>query len=147
MRGKVTLPRTIYGGQRITPAHAGKRSIFSCSPSNSRDHPRPCGEKLGERITDMLSAGSPPPMRGKVFCTQKHRKVGRITPAHAGKSTKHGEYEEQYEDHPRPCGEKVRSDRAARGLAGSPPPMRGKEVEGALGARGGRITPAHAGKS
>ena len=49
-------------------------------------------------------------------------------------------------DHPRLCGEKNTHRTAAVGIAGSPPPMRGKDDDGSTGNPKGRITPAYAGK-
>ena len=50
-------------------------------------------------------------------------------------------------DHPRACGEKLRSAQALEPWLGSPPRMRGKALEGVKFNTVARITPAHAGKS
>ena len=50
------------------------------------DHPRPCGEKVSLLCLFEWVQGSPPPMRGKVKGDDDVPDVGRITPAHAGKS-------------------------------------------------------------
>ena len=61
MRGKGGEVDAVTGAGGITPAHAGK----SCPARNtcpaSRDHPRPCGEKLhfGIKMCDLV--GSPRP--------------------------------------------------------------------------------------
>ena len=68
MRGKVYDGPAHAGPVRITPAHAGKRSILRDSNAMIRDHPRTCGEKQ---------------MGGIVRLTGF-----RITPAHAGKRLK-----------------------------------------------------------
>ena len=66
MRGKVVDCDRGLHEYRITPAYAGKRSTrLSPSPA-SWDHPRVCGEKVLEAITQPGDLGSPPRMRGKV---------------------------------------------------------------------------------
>ena len=72
-----------------------------------RDHPRPCGEKVRFVLAQPLAVGSPPPMRGKAALIVRVYIILRITPAHAGKSTKSEKRLDEYQDHPRPCGEKV----------------------------------------
>ena len=67
MRGKVE--RVYFAPQdlRITPAYAGKRSMFVDNFEWGGDHPRLCGEKVSLVKVGMLPLGSPPPMRGKVL--------------------------------------------------------------------------------
>ena len=86
-------------------------------------------------------------MRRKVFrLTLAHCSKG-ITPAHAGKRGSLSQCACISRDHPRTCGEKVDEIVDTNEQVGSPPHMRGKEVQadGAPGDAG--ITPAHAGKS
>ena len=90
--------------------------------------------------------GSPPPMRGKDACLVFMRKNRGITPAHAGKRDGKTCYPVACEDHPRPCGEKLKNSGCTDTPMGSPPPMRGKESALAASAVTTRITPAHAGK-
>ena len=86
MRGKDRDLAAVADGQRITPAHAGKRLLGRLPGMGGPDHPRACGEKdLSEAGADELG-GSPPRMRGKVICSgERCAKLG-ITPAYAGKS-------------------------------------------------------------
>ena len=53
----------------------------------------------------------------------------RITPAHAGKSSKEKRLQTKKKDHPRTCGEKIAEFRKTRLFQGSPPHMRGKDTE------------------
>ena len=147
MRGKAGSRRMPKPSEGITPAHAGKRYAVTAPRAAWPDHPRPCGEKSQTATADRLIYGSPPPMRGKVMCSYAPAWLRRITPAHAGKSTRHPPALTTAMDHPRPCGEKVRRAAWVYVMQGSPPPMRGKAhpLWGGLTAR--RITPAHAGKS
>ena len=85
-------------------------------------------------------------MRGKVgyihpFC----HGVG-ITPAYAGKRSAGREFGTAAWDHPRACGEKAMSVTTMNKSQGSPPRMRGKEVDGDRGRQQVGITPAYAGK-
>ena len=45
MRGKDTGVRYLKKADRITPAHAGKRTQVTAYFPRNGDHPRPCGEK------------------------------------------------------------------------------------------------------
>ena len=86
MRGKGLPDGLTIWCTRITPAHAGKSELGDGCTLGSRDHPRPCGEKLVIRPDDGTAWGSPPPMRGKENWTTEISEGSRITPAHAGKS-------------------------------------------------------------
>ena len=71
---------------RITPAHAGKRSSEVSHVVSSQDHPRTRGEKLHQCIFDEVGIGSPPHTRGKDVMRMYNTLEVGITPAHAGKS-------------------------------------------------------------
>ena len=147
MRGKAGSLSARAASLRITPAHAGKSGTAGRTRRHAVDHPRPCGEKPSVHQAPSVQPGSPPPMRGKesigLWCT---RNTG-ITPAHAGKSENGSIVSETPQDHPRPCGEKVTVRHAERRVRGSPPPMRGKAINGWDDTTIVGITPAHAGKS
>ena len=147
MRGKVMAAEKELWRRRITPAHAGKSYPDWTSPDCDRDHPRPCGEKMFWSLMTFSPVGSPPPMRGKACGTNSSSTTPGITPAHAGKSHRESFSATPTGDHPRPCGEKLDMYRAVCGIAGSPPPMRGKGSGNAQTGAGLGITPAHAGKS
>ena len=146
MRGKDVYTPSFTAVLRITPAYAGKRQITVHSVCSSQDHPRLCGEKrIAFTITSVMK-GSPPPMRGKVPDRGVNRFQIGITPAYAGKS--HGTASRcgSRQDHPRLCGEKNKHHTAAVGIAGSPPPMRGKGCNYIIRLFAYGITPAYAGK-
>ena len=50
-------------------------------------------------------------MRGKVLSVKGGEKMEGITPAHAGKSHNIRHSEDEFQDHPRTCGEKLRQHR------------------------------------
>ena len=111
-----------------------------------RDHPRACGEKNSPIMRTWLRWGSPPRMRGKVACPASTAGAVGITPAHAGKSPALRCKSGWTRDHPRACGEKQGAQRRAEGQRGSPPRMRGKEMNEFKKSLDAGITPAHAGK-
>ena len=86
-------------------------------------------------------------MRGKVAFRLFAFRGGRITPAYAGKRICVGSFVHRMQDHPRLCGEKDLETYIAYFNWGSPPPMRGKVLDGAGNTAASRITPAYAGKS
>ena len=85
MRGKELAVGVIRQHGGITPAHAGKRPVWSAFGSRAWDHPRTCGEKLWRRARPLFILGSPPHMRGKAREVKAWAFAKRITPAHAGK--------------------------------------------------------------
>ena len=130
----------------ITPAYAGKRQKQACESFNDMDHPRLCGEKATRTLGQALRAGSPPPMRGKVDTEYRDKRLERITPAYAGKSSAVPYPVPASRDHPRLCGEKREYFLGMKSEKGSPPPMRGKAAHYTGGSIECRITPAYAGK-
>ena len=108
MRGKEAPEKQGKSGQRITPAHAGKRRRFSAPCACRWDHPRACGEKPKVTPPHSPYLGSPPRMRGKVTRPRQGANGLGITPAHAGKSGKFVGVVGDFGDHPRACGEKTK---------------------------------------
>ena len=136
--------RIIHG---ITPAYAGKREGPKNAQSKVGDHPRVCGEKCIPLTRGHGRQGSPPRMRGKVQLGEIDLQDIWITPAYAGKSLLKLLHHVGLRDHPRVCGEKAYSLVINGSEWGSPPRMRGKGTKRCSSRRGGRITPAYAGKS
>ena len=110
------------------------------------DHPRLCGEKPDSFHSKQLHAGSPPPMRGKVYNSSRVEQRNRITPAYAGKRGFRFFRCSGFWDHPRLCGEKLNCRRIEHHDEGSPPPMRGKVNSPLHHNLPNGITPAYAGK-
>ena len=147
MRGKDGHQSESQPTHRITPAYAGKSSTSYRWKSGKRDHPRVCGEKRSWLIVVDSTRGSPPRMRGKVLTEYCGTTSSRITPAYAGKRSWNVRDQTEKEDHPRVCGEKLYTPCMIAPRVGSPPRMRGKVNLSEKPMRGGRITPAYAGKS
>ena len=106
VRGKETAAEPADGGERITPACAGKSLLNLFLHLYSKDHPRLCGEKKKLFVSSLTSIGSPPLVRGKVITAFVGLGVGRITPACAGKSFRFFKFSSVKKDHPRLRGEK-----------------------------------------
>ena len=85
-------------------------------------------------------------MRGKGIHGITSFSAFRITPAYAGKRRARFQFQFDFQDHPRLCGEKVTILLTIIFCAGSPPPMRGKDERGNTEVCGWGITPAYAGK-
>ena len=88
MRGKVYRAGVQSTNPRITPAYAGKRVYRSFFSVLLRDHPRLCGEKFPVTLKNIISTGSPPPMRGKARQHLLPACQPGITPAYAGKRSR-----------------------------------------------------------
>ena len=86
-------------------------------------------------------------MRGKRQLLRNRGFGVRITPADAGKTPRHSANKNLIRDHPRGCGENLRSNRLRALRSGSPPRMRGKPADREIGHELTRITPADAGKT
>ena len=132
---------------RITPACAGKTPSETLVAYFSPDHPRVCGENKRRWSVTMVSAGSPPRVRGKRQLRLVTLVTRRITPACAGKTGKPASRRGTSTDHPRVCGENKPGMKSAFNLDGSPPRVRGKQFLRYDYHVCKRITPACAGKT
>ena len=65
VRGKVAFYGLIITHKGITPARAGKSRRTGWTNGWRWDHPRACGEKQAEGMTEVPCVGSPPRVRGK----------------------------------------------------------------------------------
>lgn len=146
VRGKETRQAGLLRAPGITPAYAGKRCKDGQDFVAVEDHPRVCGEKFVAPFCRYFTAGSPPRMRGKVDEEVGNKLRFGITPAYAGKSPRVPMPMTPAKDHPRVCGEKPCNLLFSFCHPGSPPRMRGKVNLSQKPMRGGRITPAYAGK-
>ena len=127
MRGKPITQNRATAKRRITPADAGKTLPQKQHGTETRDHPRGCGENRVTSALLCMPRGSPPRMRGK-------------PPLFACHQSPHS-------DHPRGCGENRELSFATVGGLGSPPRMRGKPFQRGFNFGCQGITPADAGKT
>ena len=147
MRGKLRGHLATVKQNGITPADAGKTSIFCRRKLNKADHPRGCGENFFACRNDGFARGSPPRMRGKPLCFVLFEVVNGITPADAGKTHFRSWRRRVCRDHPRGCGENSRAMEHRPRYLGSPPRMRGKHDDRKTQLQARPITPADAGKT
>ena len=147
MRGKLYTVYISALAVRITPACVGKTSLFAFATVSRWNHPRACGENSPRLCFCSSAGGSPPRMRGKLLSLLSQDAHPRITPAHAGKTSKSALTGCSPPDHPRACGENCWKTGDIKASVGSPPRMRGKLQKLIDTAPEARITPAHAGKT
>ena len=104
-RGKRIVPVTVRAEPRLIPAHAGKTqppfSSFCCIAA----HPRSRGENSRSTVMPRSLTGSSPLTRGKRIAKIAKRALGRLIPAHAGKTTSSGTHSRPSPAHPRSRGE------------------------------------------
>ena len=131
----------------ITPAHAGNTIKLSIKIGQFGDHPRACGEYRSESGREHHEQGSPPRMRGIRNGNKRRAYEIGITPAHAGNTPSGIPRPAAMGDHPRACGEYLRSAISRLLPSGSPPRMRGILCDGQRECVDARITPAHAGNT
>ena len=130
MRGKQRRAGATRSRRGITPAHAGKTSLWLRPFCGSGDHPRACGENSKRFAWRGKCQGSPPRMRGKPKRFVVLYFLNGITPAHAGKTLPYPPGKSGQRDHPRACGENFREGRSMCWEEGSPPAHAGKTVRG-----------------
>ena len=131
----------------ITPAGAGKTGIVAHADGFAKDHPRRCGENLSTFRHHRKERGSPPQVRGKLSHIGFYVGTFGITPAGAGKTYTACDHPRACRDHPRRCGENNCNTASSRSGRGSPPQVRGKQLQYIFRVRSIRITPAGAGKT
>ena len=147
VRGKLARKIEGYARSRITPAGAGKTTEGAQHEHSNQDHPRRCGENHMIPLPVKVLLGSPPQVRGKHYRARRTRQRSGITPAGAGKTSRHTTPRCLARDHPRRCGENADLQGLVDGLTGSPPQVRGKRRVCRAGCHKHGITPAGAGKT
>ena len=135
------------GVNGITPACAGNSPApFPMRPT-SGDHPRVCGEQRRALWAPRGGEGSPPRVRGTVSPVVFSSADARITPACAGNRAPFPWPSAWAWDHPRVCGEQRGLPRPCPDPGGSPPRVRGTDLQIGSFPLARRITPACAGNS
>ena len=146
-RGKPEGERDRVFGVRLIPAHAGKTRRPCSAPAAGAAHPRSRGENTGWlRLTAILK-GSSPLTRGKHRNRSAWHDRSRLIPAHAGKTCRARGQRRPRTAHPRSRGENLRPTSASATSCGSSPLTRGKPDRECHCRGGGRLIPAHAGKT
>ena len=147
VRGKRDLDESLGKDAGLTPACAGKTMLRFVIVAHPRAHPRVCGENQRLHPNARRGPGSPPRVRGKLVVPLRRRHDRRLTPACAGKTCGAARRPGPPSAHPRVCGENSHCVVREFTLEGSPPRVRGKQVQEVDTAVSGRLTPACAGKT
>ena len=108
----------------IIPAYAGTTLWrWECSWT-MQDHPRVCGNYLETLVITSPTSGSPPRMRELLAVSHTAAWEWGITPAYAGTTVEIYNKDYNQKDHPRVCGNYVKSHLIKLYCWGSPPRMR-----------------------
>ena len=129
------------------PQVRGKLNNITSCYIKVKDHPRRCGENISSMVSPNDRTGSPPQVRGKLNKIRCECVAQRITPAGAGKTYTFNVRAAVFKDHPRRCGENFQVLEWFSFYVGSPPQVRGKQVNSEKGDCTLWITPAGAGKT
>ena len=133
--------------RRLIPAHAGKTLAAPWTSWLPPAHPRSRGENRAEIAALQTRAGSSPLTRGKLLYARDGLGLGRLIPAHAGKTLISLMVVIGCPAHPRSRGENSYADKTDVTGNGSSPLTRGKPHTSRPGSVWGRLIPAHAGKT
>ena len=147
VRGTAAGGFLVAGRFGITPACAGNSCRRQARATPPWDHPRVCGEQPPPGSSPSTGWGSPPRVRGTEPVDYVSALAGRITPACAGNRRIPRRQPPGSRDHPRVCGEQTRIRTITIFQRGSPPRVRGTDIEQSVLRGGERITPACAGNS
>ena len=146
-RGKLPCHRRPAPALRLIPAHAGKTRWRYQRRNRAPAHPRSRGENAAEVAARAGEGGSSPLTRGKRHRYRGRRLLGRLIPAHAGKTTMTEAFTAAPPAHPRSRGENPDEHFTAFGSLGSSPLTRGKRRVAHRERGRQRLIPAHAGKT
>ena len=110
-------------------------------------HPHSRGENELVLLEVLLHRGSSPLTRGKRACPCVRKRLPRLIPAHAGKTSSSLTVRSSPAAHPRSRGENAHDSHMNIARLGSSPLTRGKRNPGVAGGPRDRLIPAHAGKT
>ena len=146
-RGKPLIELTITSQCGLIPAHAGKTAIGLPTFTTRRAHPRSRGENHFHAVNNHAGQGSSPLTRGKRGRCPSVRRVQRLIPAHAGKTSKRPPPSSSNGAHPRSRGENHSRIAVVSPSMGSSPLTRGKRFSVFIVVLTFGLIPAHAGKT
>ena len=146
-RGKRGVRGACDPSTRLIPAHAGKTSFRSVTATPTAAHPRSRGENEAGDEKGSIFDGSSPLTRGKRRAGHARGRLGRLIPAHAGKTLPIEASAAFTEAHPRSRGENKIAPRNTPSNLGSSPLTRGKQGASPNPVLNLGLIPAHAGKT
>ena len=131
----------------IIPALAGNTPHALLTLSESRDHPRACGEHVIQVASQHGHQGSSPRLRGTRRRDPSSRERLGIIPALAGNTIRSPRIQARGRDHPRACGEHFPDGSRDQTREGSSPRLRGTPRKGVENGTSRGIIPALAGNT
>ena len=146
-RGKQDAGRPQFRNEGFIPTHAGRTSSFSWLLRRSADHPRSREENFLGLIAILIIVSHPPLTRGKPQFGHDRRGMGRLIPAHAGKTKRRRSRRPEWPTHPRSRGENMSRKKQGSPVSGSSPLTRGKRWWRPPPSTRCGLIPAHAGKT
>ena len=146
-RGKLVGGETELSIPGLIPAHAGKTVGQGTPTVGHRAHPRSRGENRPYIGCRCDRPGSSPLTRGKRQEAEQLVLLGRLIPAHAGKTVGQGTPTVGHRAHPRSRGENPLHPDSQPLHAGSSPLTRGKRCRPVVKLSECGLIPAHAGKT
>ena len=147
MRGAPRAALVPSGYSGIIPAYAGSTPSRETWAAARTDHPRVCGEHLGESVGIGGLVGSSPRMRGARVLVGGDGGLVGIIPAYAGSTGADHADVTACGDHPRVCGEHTSRPWSWWSWWGSSPRMRGALYEVGKARKDVGIIPAYAGST
>ena len=147
MRGAQYRDPVAREGLRIIPADAGSTRAEKPFIKGKGDHPRGCGEHVGQGFADNAVAGSSPRMRGALPMGRLSAARNGIIPADAGSTCSGSVDGSSSWDHPRGCGEHYHCIMPSVIGSGSSPRMRGAPLPATTATHKPGIIPADAGST
>ena len=146
-RGKLVAFIVLSFFEGLIPAHAGK-TVPTARPLRGKwAHPRSRGENFRPRLEQGQDLGSSPLTRGKQQAAKYMEELGRLIPAHAGKTEHPRCIHRAHRAHPRSRGENTTMGSPTTSASGSSPLTRGKQLAEYAAPAARRLIPAHAGKT
>ena len=146
-RGKRIVIKHSCNKHGLIPAHAGKTRGMRAECAVPTAHPRSRGENEIQTHLSEVDGGSSPLTRGKLSFCNVRDVAFRLIPAHAGKTLWSAGKSLIDGAHPRSRGENCGPVHETNGRPGSSPLTRGKRRLDQVDQAGGRLIPAHAGKT
>ena len=133
--------------RRFIPASAGNAPTHRTIHPSMMVHPRECGERISQQVSQHVLIGSSPRVRGTPLALLNRRRGQRFIPASAGNARLIGHLLRRRPVHPRECGERAASSPALYSTIGSSPRVRGTHKRLKQGLVHGRFIPASAGNA
>ncbi len=133
--------------RRFIPAPAGNALRPGAADPRPAVHPRACGERQRQCVSQPHRYGSSPRLRGTLAGRKAHGDVARFIPAPAGNATTPTGTGTGRSVHPRACGERMRHAIRLRVSFGSSPRLRGTLARCRRVALQHRFIPAPAGNA